>query len=344
MFQIAMENEEPIPAYTRQSGEGFRFLLPSLARFMGVNREEARHLAEQGLTWCVGPWCAEEHRHSNMLARLIEIVTGRPPKRDNPNQPIQVTSDEQAALEHFNSRQTTEWNASSSYLVMAAHTRGELHKIVRNLQRDEIKHLTILGAAHCYLFGWQPWRRFATLLRTGIGNYKLQRERRSGGELLGANPVTAIEGIVAHMLTEFLLRQWLRTVPLRSLRAIFEAPSRVPALGVTDLPEREAERVRETSLRESVKRVSLGRWLTRQRQNAEKQARIEKENEAEVAAQIRDRWDGFQQAGSAGSSADRALRSHIRKGIRSRHVRSVLIERLRDYQIRGTGLFTPNSI
>jgi hypothetical protein len=243
MFQIAMENEEPIPAYTRQSGEGFRFLLPALGRFMGTTREQARYLAEQGLPWCVGPWCAEEHRHSNTLARLIERVMGRPPRRDNPNQPIVVTSEEKAALEHLMSRQTTEWNASSSYLVMAAHSQGELHKIVRNLERDEVKHLAILGAVHCYLFGWQPWRRLWAVIRQGLANYGLQRQRRSGGRMLGANPVTAVEGIVAHLLTEFLVRRWLRKVPLRTLRAVFEAPSRLQALAASEAELGAAERI-----------------------------------------------------------------------------------------------------
>ena len=32
MLNMAMEDEEPIPAYPRQSGEGFRFLLPTLGR------------------------------------------------------------------------------------------------------------------------------------------------------------------------------------------------------------------------------------------------------------------------------------------------------------------------
>ncbi len=70
MLNMAMEDEEPIPAYTRQSGEGFRFLLPPLGRFMGKNEEQARSGAEQGVAWCEGPWCAEERRHSNTLARI----------------------------------------------------------------------------------------------------------------------------------------------------------------------------------------------------------------------------------------------------------------------------------
>ena len=335
MFQIAMENEEPIPAYTRQSGEGFRFLLPALGRFMGTTREQARYLAEQGLPWCVGPWCAEEHRHSNTLARLIERVMGRPPRRDNPNQPMVVTSEEKAALEHLMSRQTTEWNASSSYLVMAAHSQGELHKIVRNLERDEVKHLAILGAVHCYLFGWQPWRRLWAVIRQGLANYGLQRQRRSGGRMLGANPVTAVEGIVAHLLTEFLVRRWLRTVPLRTLRAVFEAPSRLQTLAASETEAEEADRIQETDRREAERRVALGRWSARQREAAERQARLERENSELIESRVGNELDSFNGAEIAGSDGDLTLRRRLRRGAGPRALRSIMLERLRDYQIRG---------
>jgi hypothetical protein len=335
MFQIAMENEEPIPAYTRQSGEGFRFLLPALGRFMGTTREQARYLAEQGLPWCVGPWCAEEHRHSNTLARLIERVMGRPPRRDNPNQPMVVTSEEKAALEHLMSRQTTEWNASSSYLVMAAHSQGELHKIVRNLERDEVKHLAILGTVHCYLFGWQPWRRLWAVIRQGLANYGLQRQRRSGGRMLGANPVTAVEGVVAHLLTEFLVRRWLRTVPLRTLRAVFEAPSRLETLAASVTEPGEAGRIQEADRRETERRVALGRWSAYQRTAAEQQARFERENAERIESRIAGDLDDFIKADIAGSEADLSVRRRLRSGSAPGALRAILSERLRDYQIRG---------
>lgn len=342
MFQIAMENEEPIPDYARQSGEGFRFLLPALARFMGTNREQARYLAEQGLPWCVGPWCAEEHRHSTTLARLIERVMGRPPRRNNPNQPMVVTADETAAIEHLMSRQTTEWNASSSYLVMAAHARGELHKVVRNLERDEVKHLAILAAAHGYLFGWQPWRRMWALIGMGMTNYRLQRARRSGGRMLGANLVTVAEGIAAHLLTEFWVRRWLRTVPLRTLRAVFEAPSRAPELAAVGVAPDEAARVRETDGREAVRRAALGRWAARQRLAAECQARFESENAGLIEEWAAGEVGGFAGAEEAGSEADRALRHRIQKDAGRGALGTILLERLRDYQIRGTCADAPS--
>jgi hypothetical protein len=273
MLNMAMEDEEPIPAYTRQSGEGFRFLLPTLGRFMGKNEEQARYETERGVAWCEGAWCAEERRHSNTLARVIERLMKMPPRRDNPNQPMVVTADDEAAVRHLISRQTTEWNASSSYVVMAAHATGPLHPVIRNLERDEVKHLCIMSAADQYLFGPRPWGRFFELVKKGLGNFTSQKKSRSGGEVFGTNPVLAVEGIAAHLLTEWFLRRWLKTVALRTLTEVFETPSSLAELGAEAAsPERQAE-IDEALRREREKRLRLERWAPKQRRQALAQRR-----------------------------------------------------------------------
>jgi hypothetical protein len=104
MMNVAMENEDPIMEYSGHSGEGFRYLLPNLGRFMGKNEEQARYAAEQGLPWCESAWCAEERRHSNAFARMIERLVNISPSRENPNQPMAVTPDEAAAVRLLLSR------------------------------------------------------------------------------------------------------------------------------------------------------------------------------------------------------------------------------------------------
>ena len=74
MLHVAMEIEEPIVAYSRQTGEGFRVLLPALSRFMGRSEAQARLAEERGEAWCESCWCAEERRHAPAFARLIERV------------------------------------------------------------------------------------------------------------------------------------------------------------------------------------------------------------------------------------------------------------------------------
>ena len=48
MLHVAMEIEAPIEAYSRQTGEGFRLLLPGLGRFMGKNEAQARQADRAG--------------------------------------------------------------------------------------------------------------------------------------------------------------------------------------------------------------------------------------------------------------------------------------------------------
>ena len=225
MLHVAMEIEDPIHEYSRQNGEGFRLLLPSLGRFMGRNEAEAAYAAEHGLPWCESPWCAEERRHGNAFAKAIERLTNETPVRDNPNVPRIMTADEDEALSHLASREAAEWSSASTYVVMAAHARGSLHTLIRNIARDEIKHLVILSAADKHLLGHRPWTRFAELVRIGIEHYRRQQSCRSGGRNIGANPISALEVIVAHLLMERRLRQWLASVPSRTLAMIFEVDS-----------------------------------------------------------------------------------------------------------------------
>jgi len=336
MLNMAMEDEEPIPEYSYQSGEGFRFLLPTLARYMGKHQEQARFAAENGLQWCEGAWCAEERRHSNTLARIIERLMKKPPRRDNPNKPMVVTATEEDALRHLISRQTTEWNASSSYIVMAAHATGQLHSLIRNLERDEVKHLCIISAASAYLLGPRPWRRFLDLVKKGIGNFTNQKKSRSGGDVFGTNPITAIEGIAAHLLTEFYLRKWLKTVPLRTLTVVFETPSSLPEPGVSvPSPERHAEMAAALQ-RGKEMRLALGRWDPEAKRRAVQQREFEESQKLAIAQLIAVDLEDFKGCETPGAERDKYVRRLIRRGEggRSRVLQDSLVDHLRDFQIR----------
>lgn len=333
MMYIAMEDEYPILEYTEQSGEGFRFLLPNLGRFMGKNEEQARYGAEHGIPWCEGAWCAEERRHSNTFARIIERLTGLSPSRENPNHPMTVTADEESAIYHIINRQTTEWNAGSSYIVMAAHAAGDLHILARNIARDEIKHFCIVSSADSYLFGPRPWRRFVDIVKLGISNYRRQRRVRSGGSLLGANWALAIEGIVSHLLTAFYLTKWLRTVPLRTLTTVFETPSKLPELAAfAPSPERQAE-IDETLRQGAHKRRELARWRPEERNPALQQRWFEENNEQLLQNIVATEPEGFHGAEEPGSAAEKQAKRHIKR-LSKGPVRRTLLAMLREHQIR----------
>ena len=333
MMNIAMEDEDPILEYTQQSGEGFRFLLPTLGRFMGKNEEQSKYRAEHGVPWCEGAWCAEERRHSNAFARIIERLVKISPSRENPNQPMVVTADEESAVEHIISRQTTEWNASSSYLVMAAHAAGDLHILARNMARDEIKHFCILSSADTYLLGPRLWRRFFDIVKLGIGNYRRQRAARSGGSLLGTNWALAVEGIASHLLTAFYLTKWLRTVPLRTLTTVFETPSKLLQLAAfAPSPERQAQ-IDEIAQQGERKRLSLGRWRPEERDKALQQRWFEENNARLLENIVTVELGGFRGAETRGSAAEKEVKKRIRS-VSKGAVRIALLNLLRDYQLR----------
>lgn len=230
MMHVAMEIEEPIFEYSQQNAEGFRRLMPKLSRFMGSRPD---HEGENpSAHWCESPWCAEERRHSGAFGGAIRRLTGVQPESGNPNRPMIATPDREQALRLLISREAAEWNSSSTYIVMAAHARGELHTLMRNVARDEIKHLCILSAADCYVFGPRPWGRFVALVGKGLEEYRGHKARRSAGRMMGSNPVTAFEVVVCHFLTEYSIRRWLRSHSQRGLASIFEtspAPRRDPS-------------------------------------------------------------------------------------------------------------------
>jgi hypothetical protein len=337
MMYIAMEDEDPILAYTEQSGEGFRFLLPALGRFMGKNEEQARYGAEHGIPWCEGAWCAEERRHSNAFARIIERLTGLSPSRENPNQPMVVTADEKSAIEHIISRQTTEWNASSSYIVMAAHAAGDLHTLARNMARDEIKHFCILSSADNYLFGPRPLGRVVDLVKLGIGNYRRQRAARSGGALLGTNWALAVEGVFSHLMTAVYLTKWLRTVPLRTLTTVFETPSRLPELAAFAPPPARQAEIDAITREGERKRRELARWKPEERDKALEQRQFEEKkgrlNARLLRTMVALKLGGFSGAEEPGSVEEKKTRQQIRRMSRG-PVRTALLEMLRDYQLR----------
>jgi hypothetical protein len=247
-----------------------------------------------------------------------------------------VTSSEADAVRLVISREAAEWNSSSTYTVMAAHATGDLHHLLRNMARDEIKHLSILGAADRYLFGPRPWRRLADVVRQSLQEYQAQKGRRSGGDLMGTNPVTALEVVAAHLLAESAIRRWLKTLPLRTLESIFDAPSHVPGFDAATVPpERRAEwdAILTGGLE---KRERLSRWTPRQQRRALEQRAFEAGHADAIEGAIRTQLDAFRRATMPGSRLERHVRRKIRK-LRGRALRVCLIDRLRDHQIRNSG-------
>ena len=219
---------------------------------------------------------------------------------------------------------------------MVARATGHLHSLIRNLARDEIKHLAIMSAADRYLFGPRRWRRFLALVKKGLGNYTGQRRSRSGGEALGSNPITALEGIAAHLLTEHFLWKWIDTLPLRTLATVFETPSSLQELAAfAPSPERQAEIELELE-KGKQKRVQLERWEPEQRRNALAQRKFERDFEDEIRETIRAELADFSGAETPGSAGSRSMRRRIKRGQfrGGGRIQRALQDQLRDYQVQ----------
>jgi hypothetical protein len=259
-----------------------------------------------------------------------------------------VTPDEASAVRLILNRQVVEWSASSSYTVMAAHSSGELRVLLRNILRDEIKHLSVLSSADSYLFGPRPWGRFLDWVKVGIDFYRRQRTSRSGGDMLGGNYVLSVEGIVAHLLTAFYVTRWLRTVPLRTLAVVFETPSKLEDLAAfTPLPEQQA-RIDETLREGKEKRLGLVRWdkgprTKVLRSKALARRRFEESHRGTIEKIVAAELDGFQGAEAPDSEREKELRRRIASLALKGHglethgknmLRRCLRDRLRHYQIQ----------
>ncbi len=236
VMRIAMEIEAPIVQYTVQSGEGFLALLPGLARFMGKSEAQAKYAIENGLSWCVSPWCSEEDRHGPSFGRMIERLTGMrwTPPIDNPTEVDEASSTMEFAEKHVDSRMATEWSASSVYVMLLAHTKegSALRRFLENVMRDEVKHLAIISAAHVHLYGERPWMRMWRMLKAVASLTSYHAGTRSTASSSFRNVIGVFETLYTFALTEYHTRKWLRGLPPETLLTIFETESKL-----TELPE-----------------------------------------------------------------------------------------------------------
>jgi hypothetical protein len=311
---MAMEIEDPIKGYSERTGQTIRFILPKFARFMGSTAERLRYLEGSGAgsRWCESPWCKEERRHGNSWARIYQRLTGREPNRDNPNSIADVEPTERGAFAHLVSRMTTEWNASSTYLTFSHQTEGELHSLMMNITRDEIKHLIISSSAYVFLKGFGPWGRFRDLAKTAWYFIRSHQEERSNGQDMISNEVRLIETIYVHALIEMKMRQYLNTLPLSALREIFDGESRIEPKETVILSEEIQRQYVEMEKDGDRKRRFLLWWERRQiRDQALAQEKFEERHREFIARIIRDKFEGFKGAENFESAASEALRQQI---------------------------------
>ena len=343
ILQAAIEIEDPILNYSKESGTAFAAVLPNLGRFMGKTDEQMRKAQAEERNWCESPWCAEEKRHGNALARVKEQITGEKPSRDNPNPVGDITRSEADALHHIDARESTEWNASSAYMALAAHAKGDTRDFLMNIDRDEIKHLTIVSNADRYLYGGQANRRLISMVKVALRELSFHQKDRSSGDDMLNNPLTAVEAVIAHLLVEIRMRQYMSTIPLKTLAMIYDGPSNAPIMEAFDLSPAEKKDFEEQTRIGKEKRESLARWTAKDRARAIELREFESKHAALLADLIATQFNGFAGAENYDSELSRKIVKQIKSlkvpsnGLSSdetKLARKSLFDSLRDFQIR----------
>ena len=243
----------------------------------GLTEEEIANVCKDGMRKCEAQWCAEEHRHAELLRRLITILAGRVPENEKCAEPTITKNDDESAFRHLSGRNYTETGSAGAYAFMAAHTRDELRLALLNLVGDELKHLTVVGAAEFYLRGKDANNRLIRMLEKGFSELREAPNARTTGKKVYSNPFNMFEAFMAQFMIEVRMRRYLSTLPLRTLERIFDAPSVLPEVPCLATPQEREANARRIKEHESL-RKELAYWPEHLRQAALKQRRFEESN------------------------------------------------------------------
>lgn len=346
---FSSEVEGGIKGYSEQSGEVFRGFMPALAFFMGKNREEAAKLGTDSRFFCSHTWCREENRHEGAMRSLFRQILGINPPPENPSEAYHQLSPFKPddAVYHLFSRNATEWNANSGYLLQMTHSDGAAHAWVNNVRADETKHLAIFSGAFKYVFGTQIFHRFKKMLQKIAGEFKYESNRTdSNNNPLEGAGVSMFELAMSHVFVEYYAQKYIHSVPLRTLKKLFEVEPAVQDEWKDVDPDKRAL-IEKMRAEEKASRENLARWTPAERERTQSQTAFEKKNAAYLEKVIKEGLKSFAGAEVAGSEMDLRLRNDIadltaaRTGFMGRDLKFLkrcLLENLRDYQILSSPL------
>jgi hypothetical protein len=274
--------------------------------FEGLTDEEIANAYTNGVKSCEAPWCAEEYRHAQLLRRLIRILTGREPENTRSADPTITKNDDESAFKHLSGRNYTETGSAGTYALMASHTRAELRLALINLVGDELKHLTVVGAADIYLRGKDANNRLIRMLEKGISELDEAANERTAGKKVYSNPFNIFEALMALLMIEVRMRRYLCNLPLMTLERVFDTPSRLPERPSLSTPQEREENARRVEENKRL-RKELAHWPERLRKAAFKQRRFEESHQELIKKIIATRLGGLQGVESSETQMNKVL-------------------------------------
>lgn len=356
MAHFASETEAPIHGYSTNSGDALRGLIPSISRFMGKNEEEylafeakvekavgeGTAKSKDEFPFCTNVWCGEEKRHETAVQKIGEQVTGKA-KLEPKTYEADARGDyldPEYALKHIVGRNSSEWNANSIYIYMRSHSTGAANKLIDNVRADETKHMAIFASGFKYFYGNQPGLRTQGMIDKIMDLKRQASTSNSSGDVLSESTPALIEVGVTHLFVENKVRQFAKSVPLKTMEKIFDTPVKtLTDLETVPLTAEKKLAIEEMNARELKKRQELARWKPEEREKYLALKKIEEENAPLIESLIENLFGGFRGAEVPGSKEALAMQEQIKKlrtGLDPKTnalIQMSLNETLRDYQI-----------
>lgn len=314
--------EIPIGPYSNNSGETLRAVSPHATRFMGrTDEQEAYFMAQiakmrdEALAagkpfkepiHCEASWCREENRHAGTLRNSATGVVGFPMKEDTQFSsypgldPLKIEN----ALFHLFSRNSTEWNAGSGYFLVGGHATGALAGHIGNVRRDELKHQSIFGGLYKYLLGDTYGKRLTEMSKKLIHEIGEKGSSTSlYGDVLNKEPLSLIEIIYIHIRYEMNIRKFFATLPLKSLRKIYDTQINLTPIPELPMSADKQKAIEQLSAREASLRKALARWPKAQREAYEAMEAFEIRLNSNITRLIKEKFITFKGAEDYGSFA-----------------------------------------
>lgn len=292
--------------------------------------------------FCTNVWCQEEKRHENAIQKIGEQVTGQPkttPKTYEADKRGDYL-DADYALKHLAGRNSSEWNANSIYLYMRSHSTGAANQWVDNIRKDETKHMAIFSSAYKYFFGNQVNKRTKEMIDKIAALKKAAAVSNSSGDVLSESVPTLFELGVTHLFVENKVRQFTRSVPLKTMEKIFDTPVKtLRDLDTVPLTAEKQKAILEMNELEAKKREQLARWTPKERETYLALKQVELERGDLIESLVMNLFNGFKGAEVPNSKAAEEVLEQIKKlrtGLDSKTnalIQLSLKETLRDYQI-----------
>jgi len=344
---FAKEIEDPILTYSGESGNMLQAILPKLGRFMGKTEEQMRYAYEanpKNPKWCESPWCEEEKRHGPFLGKIYERITGQTSETENPHEGTVEMSTVENAIEHLYSRQANEWAASSAYVYLAGHSRegSVLRDYVMNIARDEFKHLAIVSGAYAYLFGPQLNKRMLGMIRVTLNLLKIHRANRTTADGIFGHPLSKLEVLMVYAMMERKVREWVTTLPYKTLKIVFDGPSLAPVLPAAAMTPDALKRLIEQQANGKRIRDLREFWNGKDRMAVLDQEFYEQAHAAGIDRIIREEFGSFagmeDPASAAAKEALKRIDSYRTRAFDVKMMRKILRDNLRHHQIMNNSI------